>query len=293
METLESLKRKISTSQELLSVVKTMKSLAAVNIRQFQGALPSLDEYNAIVTLCWQAFFRTQVMMGPDRQSKQAVCLILGSDQGMCGSFNEAVLDFALEKENRLQEEHAELFYWAVGERVRSGLEERGRKEQTYSDLPGSLSGINSQVQRLVQTYEAWQREKGVETLHIFYNEQGKGAGFEPVHARLLPLDRTWMENIKGQPWPDRCLPLLGPPRKELFHHLFRQYLFVSLYRAFAQSMASENAARLNAMQAAEKNILEMEDTLQGKYRETRQSMITAELLDIISGFEALNSEQA
>ncbi len=85
----------------------------------------------------------------------------------------------------------------------------------------------------------------------------------------------------------------MGPPRKELFHHLFRQYLFVSLYRAFAQSMASENAARLNAMQAAEKNILEMEDTLQGKYRETRQSMITAELLDIISGFEALNSEQA
>ncbi len=71
METLESLKRKISTSQELLSVVKTMKSLAAVNIRQFQGALPSLDEYNAIVTLCWQAFFRTQEMTGPDQQSKQ------------------------------------------------------------------------------------------------------------------------------------------------------------------------------------------------------------------------------
>ena len=76
-----------------------------------------------------------------------------------------------------------------------------------------------------------------------------------------------------------------------MFSHLFRQYLFVSFYRAFAQSLAGENAARLMAMQAAEKNIMELEEELQARFREQRQAGITSELLDIISGFEALNDE--
>ena len=76
-----------------------------------------------------------------------------------------------------------------------------------------------------------------------------------------------------------------------MFAHLFRQYLFISFYRAFAQSLAGENAARLMAMQAAEKNIIELQDDLQARFREQRQAAITSELLDIISGFEALKEE--
>ncbi len=292
MDSLESLKKKITTAQELLSVVKTMKSLAAVNIRQLEGAVSSLEEYNRIVDLGWQALFRSPGMITPAKQSNRAIYLVLGSDQGMCGPFNEVIVDLVLEKEEELAGKHMETSFWAVGERVRSGLEERGRTTQEYFELPGSLSGINGQVQLVVQTFEAWQREKGVETLYTCFNQLGKGGGYQPVHSRLLPLDQTWLEKYKGQKWAGTCLPLLGLHREELFRHLFRQYLFVSLYRVFAQSMASENAARLNSMQAAEKNILEMEEELQGKFRETRQTMITEELLDIISGFEAMSGAE-
>jgi len=266
-----------------------MKTLAAVNIRQLEGAVSSLEEYDRIVELGWQALFRSPGIIAPDKQSHQAICLVLGSDQGMCGPFNEVIVDLALEKEEEPAEKHMESSFWAVGERVRSGLQERGRKEREYFGLPGSLSGINGQVQLVVQTFEAWQREKGVETLYVFFNQLGHGGSYQPVHSRLLPLDRTWLEQYMGQRWPGTCLPLLGLQWEELFRHLFRQYLFVSLYRVFAQSMASENAARLNSMQAAERNILEMEEDLQGKFRETRQTMITEELLDIISGFEAIS----
>lgn len=289
MDSLESLKKKITTAQELLSVVKTMKSLAAVNIRQLEGAVSSLEEYNHIVDLSWQALFRSPGRITPAKQSNRAICLVLGSDQGMCGPFNEVIVDLALEKEQALAEKHMEASFWAVGERVRSGLEERGRKQQEYFALPGSLLGINGQVQLVVQSFEAWQREKGVETLHVFFSQLGHGGSYQPVHSRLLPLDQTWLEKYEGKKWPGTCLPLLGLQWEELFRHLFRQYLFVSLYRVFAQSMASENTARLNSMQAAEKNILEMAEELQGKFRETRQTMITEELLDIISGFEAIN----
>jgi F-type H+-transporting ATPase subunit gamma len=207
----------------------------------------------------------------------------------MCGPFNEMILDLALEKELELAGKGIEISFWAVGERIRSGLEDRGGKEQEYFALPGNIMGINGQVQLVVRTFGAWQRQKGVETLYTLFNQLGKGSSYHPVHSRLLPLDHTWLEQYMGQRWPGTCLPLLGLHWEKLFRHLFRQYLFVSLYRVFAQSMASENAARLNSMQAAEKNILEMEEDLQGKFRETRQTMITEELLDIISGFEAIS----
>jgi F-type H+-transporting ATPase subunit gamma len=84
---------------------------------------------------------------------------------------------------------------------------------------------------------------------------------------------------------------MMALAQDQMFSHLFRQHLFVSLYRAFAQSLASENAARLMAMQAAEKNILETQDQLQAAFREQRQANITNELFDIISGFEALSEE--
>ena len=77
--------------------------------------------------------------------------------------------------------------------------------------------------------------------------------GYTQVFEKVLPLDKTWAETYTSREWPNRCLPMMGLPREVMFTHLFSQYLFVSFYRALAQSLASENAARLMAMQAAEK----------------------------------------
>ncbi len=292
MDSLEDLKRKITTAQELLSVVKTMKALAAVNIRQFEGAVLSLTEYSRNVDMAWQGLFRSAGIIAPVKSNNRVICLVLGSDQGMCGQFNEVILELAENTRSSLAKDQVEISFWAVGERVCMGLEERGRKPQEQFPLPGSIPGINEQVQLVVQTFETWQREKGIETLYVLYSQLGKGGSYQPVSSRLLPLDQGWLEKLKGQRWPTTCLPLLGSPWEELFRHLFRQYLFVYLYHAFAQSMASENAARLNSMQAAEKNILEVEMELQSRFRETRQNIITEELLDIIGGFEAISNEQ-
>lgn len=293
MHTLESLKKKIETAQDLLAVVKTMKSLAAVNIRQFEGAALSLEEYNRIVELGWQALFRSRTGISRVRTNNQMIHLVLGSDQGMCGQFNELLLELVFHRENQLKARGVEILFWTVGERAKTGLEDVGRESRAHFDLPGSMPAITTEVQRLVQSFESWQREGGVETFCVFYNQLVKGGNYQPVYAQILPLDETWLEKYQGKKWSGRCLPRLGLPWQTLFRHLFRQYLFVSLYRAFAQSLASENAARLRSMQAAEKNIRELTDELQRKFRETRQSVITAELLDIIAGFEAISKEPA
>jgi len=288
MQTLESLQRKIHTAHDLLSVVKTMKSLAAVNIRQYESAAAALDKYYHIVEHGWQALFREWGRLPHSGREGNAVCLVLGSDQGMCGQFNDVVLELAFKHAGKLESKGQTCYFWGAGERVLFGLED-GPGAAEFFALPSSISGITEQMHRIVATFGKWQEEKNTNVLYIINNRQEEQAmGYHPAVHRILPLDREWLAGIREKPWPSSCIPMLGLEEKKLFDQLLRQYLFASFYRAFAQSMASENGARLAAMQSAEKNIMEMEERLQGDYRQARQNMITSELFDIVSGFEAV-----
>ena len=143
----------------------------------------------------------------------------------------------------------------------------------------------------MVLRIETYYSSEKSERFYIFHNRVTEAAGYTQHMERVLPLDQEWSTEYMSRDWPGRCLPLLALPYPDMFRHLFRQHLFISLYKAMAQSLASENAARLMAMQAAEKNIIEMQEQLQSKYREQRQNIITNELLDIVSGFQALSEE--
>lgn len=288
MQTLESLQRKIETAYDLLSVVKTMKSLAAVNIRQYEAAAAALDRYYEVVDKGWQALFCDWGKLPQSRGEQAAICLVLGSDQGMCGQFNDVVLEYAFNHAEKLKSEGTTCIFWAAGERVYSGLDE-GPGAAEFFSLPSSINGISDQMHRIVHTFGTWQEQEGTGILYIIHNRQEKEAmAYHPSLNRVLPLDQRWLAEKRKHSWSTRCVPMLGLPREKLFNQLLHQYLFASFFRAFAQSMASENAARLAAMQSAEKNIMEMREDLQGAYREARQNLITSELLDIVSGFEAM-----
>ena len=268
-----------------------MKSLAAVNIRQFERAVESLEQYKTVVDMGWTVLLRYGQPMPLKTESETAVCMIIGSDQGMCGQFNEVLWPFAEEQVKTLKNQGLDITYWGMGEKINNVLQDTGVKEGELFPAPGSLNAINGRVQEVIQRIESWRATKNLEHVYMCHNMVSDQGGYSQVFQKVLPLDKTWAEAYISQEWPNRCLPMMGLPREALFKHLFSQYLFVSFYRAFAQSMASENAARLMAMQAAEKNILELEEDLQALFREQRQAGITSELLDIISGFEALSEE--
>lgn len=288
METLERLARKIRTAHDLLSVVKTMKSLAAVNVRQFETAARSMDEYSRVIETGWQALFRNHVHIQSGKRSSVAVCLVIGSDQGMCGQFNDAIVQFAMDETSSLKTQGVIPYYWTAGERVRAGVEEENKVEQHFF-LPSSQDAISDLMFTIVQHFAGLHEKQQIEMLFLYYNRLGRGGMYESVSLQVLPFDTKWSKQHKETSWSSRSLPIIGMDMDAFFEHIFRQHIFASIYKAFAQSLASENAARLSAMQAAEKNILELEEKLQGKFRETRQSAITAELLDIISGFESLS----
>jgi len=176
----------------------------------------------------------------------------------------------------------------AVGVRAASGLEAAGRPVEQVVGVPASIGGIGAAVEQVLRKVEDWHSTRGIETIVLFCARPVSGAWYRTRGKQLLPLDAQWIHSLRLKPWPSRSTPMFTLDEKRLFQLLIREYLFVSLYRAFAQSLASENASRLASMQGAEKNIEERLHTLTASSRRVRQESITSELLDIIASFEAL-----
>jgi F-type H+-transporting ATPase subunit gamma len=134
-----------------------------------------------------------------------------------------------------------------------------------------------------------WGSQRGIDEVLLFFNRPLSGASYRPYTLQLLPVDLQWFQELERRPWPCRDIPFFTMDWNRLFSQLVRQYLFVSLYRAFAESLASENASRLASMQVAERNIENRLDELNAQYHQQRQGAIDAELFDLVAGFEALS----
>ncbi len=124
--------------------------------------------------------------------------------------------------------------------------------------------------------------------IYIFHNRPQSGPLCEPVSQRLLPLDAEWQQALANVRWPTRALPEVMGGGTGTLRALIREYLFISLVRACAESLASENASRLAAIEGADKTIDELLENLHGTFHRLRQGGIDEELFDVISGFEAL-----
>ena len=169
-----------------------------------------------------------------------------------------------------------------------SRLEQADEAVSGTLTVPGSAPAITAAVQEILGTVQQWQESEDLDHIWLFHSRPVAGASFRPETVRLLPLDEDWLRGLRGREWPGSSLPQFSADWDTLFSSLVRQYLFVSLFRAFANSLASEHASRLASMQAAEKNIEERLQELKSGYHQRRQMEITSELLDIVSGFEAL-----
>ena len=294
METAESLRRTIAVTKELQSVVKTMKALAGVNIRQYERAAHAVAEYNRTVEMGLQAALQklpAHLLPPKYAPGTKLGAIIFGSDQGMCGQLNDQVVTHAARALEKLAVRRESQVIMAVGTRAASQLEALGRKLEGVTRVPGSTAGITAAVEEVLREIEEWHFERSVELVVLFNARPVSGAWYRVRGVRLLPVDAEWIKGLQAKRWPSRVIPMFTMEEARLFQLLIREYLFVSLYRAFAESLASENASRLASMQVAERNIEDRLRSLTGEARQLRQTSITSELLDIISSFEALRAK--
>ncbi|SBT05735.1 Alternate F1F0 ATPase, F1 subunit gamma [Candidatus Accumulibacter aalborgensis] len=288
-ETSASLRRKLNSAGDLQSVVRTMKALAASSIGQYEKSVRALADYYGSVELGLSVCFResqpARLRAGRKGQCGSVSAVIFGSDQGLVGRFNEVVVDFALQRLTSLPGQHE---VWAVGERAHARLADSGLAVRGVFVVPSSVKAIAPLVGQILVDSESGDSQGEAGELHLFYNRPTSGAAYEPVAQRLLPLDEKWRGQLAELPWPAGNLPEIIGDGAATLRALIREYLFVSLFRACAESLASENASRLAAMERADTNIGDLLESLRGDFHRLRQSGIDEELFDVVSGFDAL-----
>jgi len=294
-DTTASLRRKIGGAGDLQSVVRTMKAVAASSIGQYEKSVRALADYYRTVELglgvCFREIGPAPLIAERKRQTGAGAmgAVVFGSDQGLVGQFNDVVADYAVKTLAALP---AKAKVWAVGERVYSRLADSGLPMMGRLNVPTSVKSIIPLVGRILIESETHRSRGEINELHLFYNRPTSGAVYAPISQRLLPLDESWRRKLAELSWPTGNLPEVMGSGTASLRALIREYLFVSLFRACAESLASENASRLAAMQRADKNIDELLEDLNRTFHRLRQSGIDEELFDVISGFEALSGEE-
>lgn len=289
-DTLAGLRHKISSAGDLKSVVRSMKALAAASIGQYEKSVLSLASYEKTVDLGLTVCFRNRETPSGDsasstKKSKIVSAIVFGSDQGLVGQFNDRLAEFVVKT---LEPLPGEKKLWAVGDRIRSRLADSGLTPAGLFSVPTSVNGITPLVGQILVKIEAHDSEGAMTELYVFHNRPKNRATYEPISQHMLPLDRAWSLKLAHSPWPAENLPQVQGDRQPTLEAFVREYLFVSLFKACAESLAAENGSRLAAMQRAEKNINDQLETLNQTFHRLRQSSIDEELFDVVSGYESL-----
>lgn len=293
MQTEQELARHIESAEDLRSVVSTMKNLAAVQIRQYERAVEALEDYTGSIEYGLHVVLRDEPRIPPEHASRGergSAAIVIGSDHGMVGDFNERIVDLAARSGGRRERRPVV----AMGYRAAAVASDAGLHLAGTVDLPGSVEAITGAVGRILLRVGEWHGSGGIDTIDLFHNAPRGDQGYHPSRVRLYPLDPGRLDELRRREWPAaRTLPWYRMDRQRLLSLLIGELLFVRVYRAIAESLMTENAGRLSAMQSAERNIEDRLADLRKRYNYQRQGAITAEMLDIAAGFEALQGDRS
>jgi F-type H+-transporting ATPase subunit gamma len=294
MATLEELSRHIEVAEDLQSVVRTMKTISAVGIRSHELAEQAMSRYLETVELGLQVVLRALEDTAAEARSPKGgrtAVVLVGSEIGLCGAFNERLVTFALESLAATSAIPDERLVLTIGARADTSWRAEAERPTAHEEAPATVEALARTVGAVLTRLDHWREEEDVGQLVLFYHRPGERGSGTPVGTRLLPLDPAWLAALRARPWSSRRLPVPTGPPAALFHRLIRQLLFARVFTAIIQSRTAEHAERLAAMQAADRSIAEKIDDLHVAHRLTRQNIITSELLDLISGYEAITRD--
>jgi len=292
-QTLETLSRQMASMQGIRSVVHTMKTLSVINSAPYEHAARAIEAYHETVLLGLHAFV---TRCGPLDVASSAivarVLVVFGSDHGLCGNYNETLAaDVAVHLESDAKDTTTIL---CVGAQMADALADKGIAVKETFFPPASVDGIGRLANLLVQNldeirHKSYPLEMAV-SLAYFAREAANSQ--MPKILPLLPLDPALLRDLETRQWNSRSLPNISMAPDDLFMALIRGHLFANIFRASAEALTTENAARLALMQQAEQSVDDRLEQLISDTRAVRQSEITTELLDVIIGFEALKKRK-
>jgi len=269
----------IASMDELLDIVGAMRALAGMRVQEAQHALPGVRRYAESMA----GAIATSLLLLPEprpdavRDRGRRALVLCAAEHGFVGGFNERLLkaaEAALAPSDRL---------FVLGSRGASLALERGRRAAWWRPMATRLSGTPDTVNRLVAELYAGIVRGEISRVEVMFARYRQGSATTIERRLLLPLDTAAL--AAAQP---RQAPLHNLEPQLLLERLMAEYVFALLTEASVESIASENAARFAAMESAHENVTKKLAQLQQAARQARQGEITAELLDLMTGAEAL-----
>lgn len=288
-QTLETLTRQMGSMESIHSVVRTMKTLSVINSAPYEQAGRAIEAYHQTILDGLHAFLRAAgtLEFAPQKVGSR-VLVVFGSDHGLCGNYNEAL---AAHVAAEIEAGEAPVpTILCVGAQMADALADRSLAVERLFLPPASVDGIARLANLLTQHLDEVRLKTHSSEIAVNLSYTARSAGGSQVAHTLplLPLDAAVLNDLKREPWNSRSLPTFSMPAQSLFPRLIRGYVFASLFKASAEAMVTENAARLALMQQAEQSVEDQLEALKSDANALRQSGITTELLDVIIGFEAL-----
>lgn len=287
MPTLRDIKRRIRAVNNTRQITKAMKMVAASKLRKSQTRMlelrPYADKMSAVLSNLAKSADSGLHPLLVVRPRKTVEVLVITSDRGLCGAFNSNILRAGAGYISNLKDKGFDVTVSAIGKKAIDYFKRRNvRMKKSWVGLSGRVSYPNAQevAKDIMDGYIS----ETVDEVILIYNEFKSVIAQKVAEMKLLPL-----ASVDGNEGSEQAMNFLyEPSQEEIFNVLLPKNVEIQVFRALLESQASEEAARMTAMENATKNANEMIDRLTLQYNKARQATITRELMDIVGGVEAL-----
>jgi len=290
MATLRDILRKIGAVKKTQQITRAMNMVAAAKLKGAQERMEGFEPYaTKFSEVLGNLASRMEADIHPLLQKKEQVSRIellhFSGDRGLCGSFNTNLINMAEKWLKEQQEKGVDCTLTTVGKKGRDYFKKRDLKiNDSHINIYGSvdISFINQMTRGFIDRYQADESDE----VYIIYARFVSMAKQEPTLVKLIPVEPPTVK--EGQETSGTSEYLCEPDSEGLLIELLPKHISVQILNSFLQNETSEHAARMAAMDNATKNCSDLIENLTLVYNKARQAAITAELMDIVGGAEAL-----
>ncbi|MGC1678292.1 MAG: ATP synthase F1 subunit gamma [Candidatus Binataceae bacterium] len=286
MASLKAIRRRIASVKTTQQITRAMKLVAASRLRRAQDALTAARPYSQTLARVADSLLTSEGINIAPREGarKAALIVVIASDRGLCGGYNTNLLRAAEESLRVAEREGLAAGYFAVGKKAVDHFRrtKAPMSAQSQDNLPklATIGLARKIAARMLSDYQSG----AITEASIVYTQFKSAIALRPVYERLLPVAKPENKDPNAQP----IDYLVEPSRAELVPVVLRSYLEAAVFNALLQAEASEQGARMTAMDSATNNAIEMIGAYTLEMNRARQAQITRELMDIVGGAEAL-----
>jgi len=294
MPSLDDLKKRIGSVKSTQKITKAMKMVAAAKLRRAQESAESSRPYSDTMNDVISSISKKVVSTSTERNlltgtgdDQTQLLILFTSERGLCGGFNSSITKLMREKIEDLQSSNKTVKIICIGKK---GYDILKRK---YSDLivdvidMKAVKSVSYQdakdiSQKIIKMYF----DNEFDVCSIFYNKFKSVIDQTPTQQKILPIETEISDDIEENT--STSMLDFEPGEAEILEELLPLNFAVQIFKALLESAASEQGARMSAMDNASRNASDMIDKLTLFYNRSRQAVITKELIEIISGAEAV-----